>query len=173
MRTYLILIASLLILSCQSKKYDDLPVVKQVDLKRYIGTWFEIARKPNYFEQGLSCITATYTLKENGKIDVLNKGFNGTKFKIASGTAKIPDSNFPAKLKVSFFGPFYGDYQIIELDTNYKYALVGEPSREYLWILSRTAQLDSTICNKLIKKARSLAYKTDDLIYVDNTCQNP
>ena len=171
MRKYLIAVILGTLFACQSKVNQPLPVVEKLDIKKYLGTWFEIARKPNYFEQGLSCITATYSLKENGKIDVLNKGHNGSKFKIASGTAKIPDTNEPAKLKVSFFGPFYADYQVIDLDSNYQYALIGEPSREYLWILSRKPLLEQSIIDNLINKAQSLGYDTKDLIFPDNSCK--
>ncbi len=157
--------------ACKSKIEQPMQVVEKLDINKYLGTWYEIARKPNFFEQGLSCITATYSLKEDGKIDVLNKGHNGSKFKIASGTAKIPDMNEAAKLKVSFFGPFYADYQVIDLDSNYQYALVGEPGREYLWILSRTAKLEQSVIDKLISKAQSLGYDTKDLIFPDNSCK--
>lgn len=171
MRKYLIAVILGTLFACQSKVNPPLPAVEKLDIKKYLGTWFEIARKPNYFEQGLSCITATYSLKENGKIDVLNKGHNGSKFKIASGTAKIPDTNEPAKLKVSFFGPFYADYQVIDLDSNYQYALIGEPSREYLWILSRKPLLEQSVIDALINKAQSLGYDTKDLIFPDNSCK--
>ena len=170
MKNSILFSLALILFACQSKTEKPLPVVNHLEINKYLGTWYEIARKPNFFETGLSCITANYSLKEDGNIQVTNKGHNGSKFKIASGTAKIPDPNVPAKLKVSFFGPFYADYQVIELDSNYQFAMVGEPGREYLWILSRTPQLPNETIQMLIKKAESLGYQTTDLIYPDNSC---
>ncbi len=170
MKNSILFSLALILFACQSKTEKPLPVVNHLEINKYLGTWYEIARKPNFFETGLSCITANYSLKEDGNIQVTNKGHNGSKFKIASGTAKIPDPNVSAKLKVSFFGPFYADYQVIELDSNYQFAMVGEPGREYLWILSRKPQLPNETIQMLIKKAESLGYQTTDLIYPDNSC---
>ena len=97
----------------------DLPTVDRVDIRKYSGTWYEIARLPNSFEKGLECVTATYTLKSNGKIEVLNKGYSAKKdkFQTAKGTALVPDPAYPGRLKVTFFWPFYGNYYIMELDS--------------------------------------------------------
>jgi lipocalin len=155
------------------KPVQNLPTVEVVDLTKYSGTWYEIARLPNSFEKGLECITATYTLKGNGKIEVLNKGFyikDKTKFSKAKGTAWIPDANYQGRLKVSFFWPFAGDYYIIALDENYNYALVGSPTRNYLWILSRTKVLDKVIIDDLLNIAKQNGFDTSEMIYVIQDC---
>ena len=110
-------------------------VVSSVDLVKYQGTWFEIARLPNFFEKKLKCITATYTLRDDGKITVLNKGNFITephKASSSTGVAWVQDKASPAKLKVQFFWPFSGDYWIMYLDQDYRYVLVGEPDLKYL-----------------------------------------
>ena len=160
---------TLLLFSCgSSDKY--LGVVEQLDINKYLGTWYEIARLPNSFEKNLDCVTATYSLKENGDIEVLNKGYvinNHTELKDATGTAWVPDSKYPAKLKVRFFWPFTGNYWVIELDKDYKYAMVGDPSRDYLWILAREKTLDETIYQKLLKSAEEKGFNTKMMIKVN------
>jgi len=152
---------------------DDLFTVEKVDLNRYAGLWYEISRLPNSFEKGLECVTANYTLKSNGKVEVLNKGYSSKKgaFKSSKGKAWVPDDNYPGKLKVSFFWPFAGNYYIIALDKDYKYALVGDPSRKYLWVLSRTRELDKAIYSKLLEKARSQGFDTDQMILIQHDCK--
>lgn len=130
-----------------------LKTVDSVDIQKYKGTWYEIARFEHFFEKGCKNVTATYELKDNGKIKVINKCTNidnGEK-KEAIGEAYALDST-NSKLKVSFFKPFYGDYWIIDLDKNYNYALVGSPNREYLWILSRTKTINEDIKNSILEK---------------------
>lgn len=114
--------------------------VPSVDLKRYTGTWYEIARYPNFFQNGCADSTATYTLRPDGEIDVVNRCVKGPEKKPAEakGRAWPVDPADTAKLKVSFFWPFRSDYWIIDLGQSYEYAVVGTPDREYLWILSRT-----------------------------------
>lgn len=171
MKLFLILFSCFFI-SCSSSK--QLNTVKTVDLQKYEGTWYEIARFLNTFEKGLTCVTANYTIKENGKIRVLNKGqklSDTAKTKSAEGTAWVPDSNDPGKLKVSFFWPFAGDYQIMYLDKDYCYALVGSPSLDYLWILSRTKTLDKTTIEKLKSEATKQGFKVERLEFVDQSCQ--
>ena len=118
--------------------------VEQVDLERYLGGWYEIASIPAWFQRGCTGTTAEYSLRDDGKIRVVNTCFDGTldgRKKVAEGRAKgVPDSN-GSKLKVSFFGPFWGDYWVLGLDEDYQWALVGSPDRDYLWILSRTPEL--------------------------------
>jgi lipocalin len=149
-----------------SKAQTPLELVKNVDLQRYTGKWYEIIRLPNSFEKGLECITATYTLKSNGKIEVFNQGLkiSSQKWSNIKGFAKIPDPEQPAKLRVTFFWPFFGDYQIIALDDNYQYALVGSPNRKYLWILSRTPQLDENIIQKLLATAQKQGFDVTPII---------
>ncbi len=152
---------------------EPLPVVKEVDLKKYSGTWFEIARLPNRFEKGLKCITATYTLRDDGKITVLNRGHrinDPSKVSSIRGVAFIPDSNSPAKLKVQFFWPFSGDYWIIELDRDYRYVLVGNPSRKYLWILARDKNPGEDIIRMLLEKAAGYGFDTKSVIRAEHDC---
>lgn len=145
--------------------------IQNFDLKRYVGTWYEIARFPHRFERNLVGVTATYNLLANGKIEVINQGFmhslNGP-VKTAIGKAKPAGNDGAGHLRVSFFWIFYTDYLILELDEqNYQYSLVGSSSPNYLWILSRTPQMDSVQLNKLIHKAKDLGYDVSKLEMVD------
>ena len=160
----------LLFFGCGSK--EELETVKNVDLNKYAGTWYEIAKLPNKFEKNLSCISATYTLKENGKVNVLNQGFNTKKgtWKDISGTAWVPNSEFPGQLKVRFFWPFAGDYYIISLADDYSYALVGDPSRQYLWVLSRNQELDDTAYSNLMAIAKDKGFNIDAVEKVNHSC---
>jgi len=148
-------------------------VVKTVDLNRYKGVWYEIARLPNFFERKLKCTSATYSLRNDGKITVLNKGnylTNPQKSTSARGVAWIPDKNSPAKLKVQFFWPFSGDYWIMELDKEYKYVLVGDPSLKYLWILCREKKMDESTYQMLLQKAINNGYDIKTIIRVEQDC---
>jgi lipocalin len=168
----LILLSMATFLSCKTTQ--DLSTVEHVEIQKYLGLWYEIARLPNNFEKGLECVTATYTLKDNGKIQVLNKGHSINKenvSKSAKGTAWVPDDKHPGRLKVTFFWPFSGNYYIMALDENYQYALVGDPSRKYLWILSRTRALDDDIYAKLMDHAREDGFDIDKVIRVDQSCE--
>jgi len=132
-----------------------LTVVKQVDLKRYVGTWYEIASFPHSFQRGCVGSKATYTLRDDGDISVLNecrKGSLDGEIDSVQGKAWVDDPETNAKLKVSFFWPFRADYWIIDLGENYEYAVVGHPSRNYLWILSRTTQMDETLYNRIVER---------------------
>jgi apolipoprotein D and lipocalin family protein len=152
----------------------NLTVVPAVNLKMYSGTWYEIARKPFSFESKLKCITATYSLRTDGNINVVNKGHlisNPSKINTSKGKAFMPDKNVPAKLKVQFFWPFKGDYWIMELDKDYKYVLIGEPSYKYLWILARDKKLDKVILDKLLKKASDSGYDLTDLFMTPQDCK--
>ena len=155
-------------------KGDPLPTVDQVDLERYAGTWFEIARLPNTFEEGLKCVTATYTILEDGRVGVTNKGVNERtgEAEVAEGKARVKDQNEPGQLRVVFFWPFGGDYFIIELDSDYRYALVGAPDREYLWILAREKQLDGLILAQLVERANALGFPVEQLIFPVHDCES-
>jgi lipocalin len=148
----------------------DKTTVKQLDLDKFLGKWYEIARFPHSFEDGLVGVTATYSMREDGKIKVLNQGYKGSldgELKTAVGKAKIPDPGKPANLKVAFFWFFYADYLVMELDTvNYGWALIGSSTDKYLWVLSRTPQMDENLYNSIIEKAKSRGFKTDNLIKV-------
>lgn len=170
MRQLLIIIIMAIFSNCNSN--NDLATINNLNIEKYQGTWYEIARLPNSFEKGLKCVTANYTLKKNGKIRVLNKGYSEKKekYKEAKGAAYVPNQDFPGQLKVTFFWPFAGDYYIITLDEAYQYALVGDPSRKYLWILSRTKQLDENIYNKLTDKAREAGFDVGKLLKIEQDC---
>ncbi len=158
--------------SANSQK--NLTVVENVDLNRYTGTWYEIARLPNYFERKLKCITATYTLRDDGRITVLNKGHyitDSSRESSIKGIAWVPDKNVPAKLKVQFFWPFSGDYWILYLDKDYKFVLIGEPSYKYLWILSRETKMDEITYRMLMQKAIDNGYDLKSIIRVEQNCQ--
>lgn len=166
----LILLAIWGLFSCDSGK--ELPVVHQVDLKRYSGKWYEIARMPSRFEKGLKCVSATYTLLPNGNIEVWNQGIDEKTLerKEVKGSAKVPDSKEPAKLAVTFFWPFYGKYWVLDLDDSYQHVLVGHPNREYLWLLSRTPTMAESTKTFLLSKARQLEFDIDKLEYVIQDC---
>jgi apolipoprotein D and lipocalin family protein len=134
----------------------DLTTVSAVDLNRYLGTWYEIARYPNRFQkQCVGDTTASYSLREGGGINVVNRcRTKGGKIDEAKGRAKIVDQQSKAKLKVTFFWPFYGDYWIIGLDRDYRYAVVSDPNRKYLWILSRTPKMDPNLYDEAIRTIR-------------------
>ena len=151
------------------KEYDTLEVVPHVDLKKYLGKWYEIAHLPFRFEEGCSDITATYSLREDGTISVLNECKRNGKVKRAKGKAKVVDKNTGAKLKVTFFWPFYGDYWIINLGKDYDYAVVGTPNRKYLWILSRTPQMDDKLFSQLIELVKSKGFDVTNLIRTSHT----
>jgi apolipoprotein D and lipocalin family protein len=170
-KTVLTFIAIMIFSSAQSQKLPS--VVSTVDLNRYKGLWYEIARLPNFFERKLKCTSATYTLRDDGRITVVNKGNYLTdpqKSTSARGVAWIPDKNSPAKLKVQFFWPFSGDYWIIQLDKEYRYVLVGDPSHKYLWILAREKKMDEKTYSMLLGKAVANGYDVGSIIKVEQDC---
>jgi apolipoprotein D and lipocalin family protein len=170
-KLFLILSIIMIFNSLQSQKLPS--VVKTVDLNRYKGVWYEIARLPNFFERKLKCTSATYDLRDDGKITVINKGFylsDPEKSTSSKGVAWIPDKNSPAKLKVQFFWPFSGDYWIMELDKDYRYVLVGDPSVKYLWILAREKKMDEATYKMLLQKAIDNGYDVKAIIRVEQDC---
>jgi len=146
------------------KEHNKLEVVPHVELEKYLGKWFEIAHLPARFQEGCTDTTATYTLSEDGSISVLNECTRSGKVKRTKGKAKVVDRNSGAKLKVTFFWPFYGDYWIIDLGKDYDYAVVGTPNRKYLWILSRTSQMADKLFSQLIESAKSKGFDVSKLI---------
>jgi len=147
--------------SAQATSTSPLTAVDNVDLRRYAGKWYEIARYPNRFQRNCqSDTTAIYTLRDDGKVQVVNacRETNG-KAKTARGTAKVVDKKTNAKLKVTFFWPFYGDYWVIGLSPDYQYAIVGEPSRKYLWILSRSPSMEETMYQEVLGLVERLGYQ--------------
>jgi apolipoprotein D and lipocalin family protein len=156
-------------------KDKELEVVSSVDLSRYVGRWYEIARLPNRFEKKcVDSVTADYALRQDGKIDVINRCRKADgKFTTAKGKAKIVDKTTNAKLKVTFFWPFYGNYWILDLGANYEYAVVGDPSRDYLWILSRTPQMDESIYQQLLNRMAERGFDTGKMIRVTQPDATP
>lgn len=167
------LVGTMLVMTIFSCSKRPLLTVEKLDLTKYKGTWYEIARLPNSFEKGLTCVTANYTLKDNGKVTVLNTGrkiSDTSKIKTAKGTASVPDPAKPGQLKVSFFWPFSGDYYVIHVDEEYRIALVGAPSRDYLWILSRTPEITESDYNNMTELAREQGFDVERLEKIDQSC---
>lgn len=164
-KSIFLILLSFFLIGC-STKHEYLPTVKKVDIKAYEGTWYEIARFDHFFEKGCKNVTASYKLKEDNQIEVTNSCtmIENGKRKQAMGVAFAKDDS-NSKLRVSFFRPFYGDYWIIDLDKNYNYALVGTPSREYLWILSRTKTISEDLKEKLLQKASKEKFDTNKFIW--------
>lgn len=160
----------LILLGCASVREPSVPplkVVPYVDLNRYMETWYEIARFPHHFQERCVGTSATYTLLEDGKIGVLNQCNNGTldgEVSAVKGTAWVVDAKTNAKLKVSFFWPFTGAYWIIDLGENYDYAVVGHPSRKYLWILSRKPQMEGELYHSILQRPRNQFYDVSKLM---------
>ena len=149
-----------------------LEVVPHVDLNRYLGKWYEIAHLPARFQDGCTDTTATYTLADDGNIAVLNECRKNGKVRRAQGKAKVVDKRTGAKLKVTFFWPFSGDYWIIDLGKDYEYAVVGTPNRKYLWILSRTPHMDDTLFSQLLDFVQSKGFDVNRLIKTSHTRKN-
>lgn len=148
-----------------------LTTVSSVDLHRYTGTWYEIASFPAWFQKGCTGSTATYSLLPDGRIEVVNKCFKKSldgPQKTSTGKAEVVDSVTNAKLEVCFFWPFKGDYWIIDLDPDYRWAVVGVPSRKYLWILSRTPALEKTVYKGILHRIADKGY---DLTRLNQTPQ--
>ena len=144
--------------------------VSPFDINQYKGTWYEIARMDLKFERNLNNTTATYTLKEDGTVEVKNRGYNYVKKEWTEviGKAKFVGDHTKGRLKVSFFGPFYGAYNVIALDEDYQYALVAGGDVDYMWILSRENSIPDTIKENYLAKAKVLGFKTDELIWVEH-----
>lgn len=157
---------------CSTEPPSGLRAVTPFDVNRYLGKWYEIARLDHSFERGLTDVSATYSLKPDGSIEVINRGFNTKKdeWKSATGRALFTGSQNQGSLKVSFFGPFYGGYHVLALDqAGYQWALVAGPDRDYLWILARTKELAPEIKAQLTSQAKEMGFATDQLIWVTHT----
>ena len=163
-------LAALVLLNLSSCKTipENAVAVKPFDLAKYLGKWYEIARLDFRFERNLNNVTATYSLKENGNVRVDNKGYDYVKDKWEEsiGKAKFVDKRDEAKLKVSFFGPFYAGYNVIAIDEEYKYALVTGKDLGYLWILSRETTIPENIKNDYLAKAKEIGFNTEKLVWV-------
>jgi len=166
-----ILALALMLAGCVSVPEGVKPV-DQFEVERYLGTWYEIARLDHSFERGLSQVSATYQLREDGGISVLNRGYSATEgaWQSVEGKAYFVEKPDLGYLKVSFFGPFYGAYVVFALDRdNYQYSLVSGPNRSYLWLLARNPTMDQKLKDDLVAKAKALGFETDRLIFVDQS----
>lgn len=157
-------------ISCQTNKNNktmNTTTVSNLDVNRFMGSWYEIARYEHSFEKGMTHVKANYSLLPDGTIRVLNSGMkNGKKKEIEGKARKKKGSNSNSKLEVSFFLWFYSDYFVFELDDNYQYAVIGSRSDKYLWILSRTPQLPQSTINDLLIKIKKRGYDTSKLYFV-------
>jgi apolipoprotein D and lipocalin family protein len=163
---------SLIMSGCSTAPPTGLTSVTPFEVDRYLGKWYEIARLDHSFERGLTDVSATYTLKSDGSLEVINRGFNTKKneWKSATGRALFTGSQNQGSLKVSFVGPFYGGYHVLALDqAGYQWALVSGPDRDYLWILARTKVLAPAIKDQLVAEAMKMGFATDKLIWVEHS----
>ncbi|MBP8215301.1 MAG: lipocalin family protein [Propionivibrio sp.] len=166
----LALILTLTLAACSTAPPDGVRPVTSFDIDRYLGRWYEIARLDHSFERGMSDVSATYQLQDDGSVKVINRGYDTQRqaWKEAIGRAVFIGDSHTASLKVSFFGPFYGGYHVIALDQqSYRWALVAGPDRDYLWILARDKTLPADIREQLVSQARRLGFATDQLIWVE------
>lgn len=145
----------------------EVKTVDHVDLNRYMGRWYEISSYPQWFEKGMSNVSALYTMKD-GYVQVVNSGVKEGKSKEAVGVAKVVEGSGNAKLRVSFFRPFYGDYWIIDLADDYSWVMVSNPKRSALWILSRTKTMDQTLYDSLLKKLSTSGFDISKLVMMKN-----
>lgn len=169
MQRILILLTCLTISGCLGMPANVKPV-NNFELGKYLGRWYEIARLDHSFERGLEQVTAEYSIREDGGINVVNRGFlpADQEWSEATGKAYFVNSADEGYLKVSFFGPFYGSYVVFDLDKeNYQYAFVSGPDLSYLWLLSRTPVVSDEILSDFVKKAEALGYETNNLIMVN------
>ena len=163
------LLAAVIPLTACSKDFDN-STVKEFDLSRYLGVWYEIARYDHSFERGLDNTMAQYILQDDGTVVVLNTGWKNGKFKLAEGKAKYKDpEGDPGHLRVSFFLFFYSDYNVMMVDDNYQISLVGSKAEKYLWILSRTPVPDPGLLRMVLDEAEQRGYDTSQLIWVDQS----
>jgi apolipoprotein D and lipocalin family protein len=155
-------------------KLPPLKTVPAVELSRYLGTWYEIASFPQSFQEGCHATSATYALRDDGTIDVLNRCRKGSldgEESVANGRARVVDPVTHAKLQVSFFGPFWGDYWVIDLGADYEFAVVGHPGRDYLWILSRTRGMSPAVYEGIIARLKEQHYDLTRLVTTPQPAQ--
>ncbi|HDL7748243.1 TPA: outer membrane lipoprotein Blc [Yersinia enterocolitica] len=163
-----VITATLLSVACGVTPPKDVKIVDNFQLPRYLGTWYEIARLDHSFERGLDYVMANYSPRDDGGVKVINRGYNTKKqqWQESIGKAYFIGSPQQAALKVSFFGPFYGGYNVIDLDDEYQHALIAGPNREYLWILSRTPTIDNQTRDRLVSVAKHYGFPVEELIWV-------
>lgn len=151
-------------LCCRAQTVDN-ATVPSLDLGRYLGKWYEIARFDHSFEKGMQFATADYSIQSNGNVKVVNSGMKDGKMSSSVGKAKLTETS--GLLRVSFFGPFYSDYRVLMVDDDYGYALVGSKSPKYLWILSRAPKLPGGILHDILVEATRRGYDTSKLTWVN------
>jgi apolipoprotein D and lipocalin family protein len=163
----LTLLLSLLLAGCTGLPEGVTPV-QPFEVNRYLGTWYEIARLDHSFERGLEQVSATYSLRDDGGVKVLNRGYSveEKQWKEAEGKAYPLDDAGRGHLKVSFFGPFYASYAVFELDADYQYAFVSGYNTDYLWLLARTPTVSPQVLERFVQRAAELGFASDQLIYV-------
>lgn len=166
---YLLVAVLTNLVACVSKPEGVEPVQK-FELPRYLGKWYEIARLDHSFERGLQQVTAEYSLRDDGGVKVVNRGFNTDEgvWEEAEGKAYFVDAANVGYLKVSFWGPFYSAYVVFELDEQYEYAFVSGPNKEYLWLLARQPVVSSELYQSFVERARRLGFDTSELIRVEH-----
>lgn len=170
MKIILLIISSLLLSGCLGMP-ESIKPVDGFNLNNYLGKWYEIARLDHSFERGLSQVTANYSIKDDGGVRVINKGFSikNNEWQEAEGKAYFVDTTTEGYLKVSFFGPFYGSYVVFELEhENYQYAFISGPNTDYLWLLSRTTSVEPEVMQKFLKMSKERGFTIEDLIYVNH-----
>lgn len=162
---------ALFLSACSTTLDPDVVPVGNFEADRYLGQWYEIARIENRFEKGMTKVTANYSMREDGGIKVVNKGFKPKKqkWKTANGKAYFVDGKNKGHLKVSFFGPIYGPYVVFELDDNYQYSFVTNHNKKYLWLLSRTPKVSEDLKSKFMKRINEMGFETEKLIWVDQS----
>ena len=167
---YLIIFLSILISGCV-RIPEGIEPVRGFEINRYLGTWYEIARLDHSFERGLQNVTAEYSLRNDGGIKVINRGFNSSSktWREAEGKAYFVKDVHTGHLKVSFFGPFYGSYIIFDLGQNYEYSLVTSSDKSYLWLLSRVPVINETLKQHLVNRMAELGFDTQALIFVEQS----
>ena len=167
----LLIISSLLLITACTGKPEKVFPIQDFEISRYLGTWYEVARLDHSFERGLQKVTAEYSLREDGGIDVVNRGYSPEKdqWKKAKGKAYFVNNKNEGYLKVSFFGPFYGSYIIFELDKeNYDYAFISGPDTDYLWLLSRKPNPPQKIIDRFTQLSMELGFDINELIFVSH-----
>lgn len=166
-----IISAFILVLGACTSAPDGIRAVDNFDISRYTGKWYEIARLDHGFERGLTEVSADYSLRDDGGVKVINRGFAADKneWKTAEGKAYFVKDTGTGHLKVSFFGPFYGAYVIFELDkADYQYAYIAGPNRDYLWLLARTPTISNAQKQDFVKQASNYGFATNELIWLDS-----
>lgn len=169
-RLWLATAAAALLSGCVVGSPDGIPAVEGFEVDRYLGRWYEIARLDHSFERGLSHVTAEYSLREDGGLKVVNRGYDedAGEWSEATGKAYFVEQPSLGRLKVSFFGPFYGGYNIMALDQEeYRWALIGGNDTDYLWVLSRSPSLDPAVYQDLLSRAEAVGFPVEELILVE------